>query len=184
MIPMILLENNAGTHQSGPRGRRRRGGDNAAHTEPPRWERLTDGTALFTAWPGREQHGEHAGGRAEGGAIHKIIRLVNSLSVTQDARFLSTLRRCRVKNNSNQCHKILMEVKRNKTEKLHLGSASTVANAQSWKEEVFGLVVLLWYLAFASYWKYIFDRVPQVKCSPGPNWMFQWDGPGLTSRTS
>lgn len=54
MIPMILLENNAGPHQSGLCGRwgggsGMRGGDNAAHTEPSRRERLPDGTALFTA---------------------------------------------------------------------------------------------------------------------------------------
>lgn len=53
MIPMILLENNAGPHQSGPcvrwGGGGMRGGDNAAHTEPSRRERLPDGTALFTA---------------------------------------------------------------------------------------------------------------------------------------
>lgn len=95
MIPMILLENNAGPHQSGLCGRwggggGMSGGDNAAHTEPSRRERLPDGTALFTAWPGRDQHGEHAGVRAEGGVTRKIIRLVNFLNATQDTRFLSS----------------------------------------------------------------------------------------------
>lgn len=67
-----------------------RGGDNAAHTQR---SRVPDWTALFTARPGRDQHGEHAGGRAEGAVGRKIIRLVNFLECYAGYQIFVTLQR-------------------------------------------------------------------------------------------
>lgn len=43
-----------------------RQGDNDAPVVLSRWEDVPNGMALFTVWPGREQHGEAVGGKTEG----------------------------------------------------------------------------------------------------------------------
>lgn len=48
MIPVILLENNAGTHQSSPRGRDGGGGDNGDPVALSRREDVLNRAALFT----------------------------------------------------------------------------------------------------------------------------------------
>lgn len=49
MIPVILPGNNAGTHQSSPRGRDGGGGDNGDPVALSRREDVLSMTALFTA---------------------------------------------------------------------------------------------------------------------------------------
>lgn len=71
MIPVILPENNAGTHQSSPcgreGGREGGGGDNGDPVALSRREDVLNRAALFTARPGREQHGEEGMGLGGGG---------------------------------------------------------------------------------------------------------------------
>ena len=101
MIPMILLENNAGTHQSGLCGRE--GGRGTMMF--PWWEDVPNGTALFTAWPGREQHGEGVGGTSRGGINCRIIRLNNFFNPALGAgAFLYQIQMNASNSNLRLCH--------------------------------------------------------------------------------
>lgn len=66
-------------------------GDNDALMVLSLWEDVPNGTVLFTAWPGREQHGERVGGKTERGINRKIICLHNFYLKTNEHMWHRTL---------------------------------------------------------------------------------------------